>query len=454
MGSIGQLLRATGYSMSNQTSNMPIEITTLCLNERTTNMFEMFFRGPCRGRFRLAHHDQAQLAIIDLDTVGSDKALQRYRSDFPQKPVLGITVKNLAVDGIQLLKKPIKLQDLEKSILHIYEKWQQQSAPSPAQPSAPEPAPKEPFKHALSEPLAQPMESSDNALSLDADTHPLALLPEEQEATVSEAQATESKASTSSEKIANLKTRSATIAFENQKKLLHECCGSMPDIPPENPEAGEKLFYHPERYLQQIVQKAIAEAKREQKVAQLEIPGNGKLLILPQSQCIITSLNDRSLRLRTFLEAGAGDITMRLLDESEEQLKKGAAVTTPIDAFLWKLTLWSARGRLPEGTDLHQPLRLRRWPNFTRLLGIPQFLRIAAYWSETSDSLLHTVEILSIEQRFVFSFYSACLVLGLIEQTQDNSRSTPAKEGTQKKRKQQRSLMGRLLTHLRRGAGG
>jgi hypothetical protein len=86
------------------------------------------------------------------------------------------------------------------------------------------------------------------------------------------------------------------------------------------------------------------------------------------------------------------------------------------DALLWKLALWTYRGRLPANTHLADRVYLRRWPNLTRFLEIPHALRIAALWTEQSLSPIHVAEALRIPQRYVFAFYGAAYTIGLAGQ--------------------------------------
>ena len=50
------------------------------------------------------------------------------------------------------------------------------------------------------------------------------------------------------------------------------------------------------------------------------------------------------------------------------------------DALLWKVALWTARGRVPLGTPLDQPVYLKHWPDLNALTPLPQALRMAALW--------------------------------------------------------------------------
>ena len=122
-----------------------------------------------------------------------------------------------------------------------------------------------------------------------------------------------------------------------------------------------------------------------------------------------------------------------------------------LDNVLWKLSLWTSRGRVPYGTSLEAPVRLRKWPNLSRLMTVPQSLRIAALWIRQPTGLLDTAKKLGVPYRYVFAFFSACQSFGLVEQLKAEERKPssvaappPPAAVTQEKR----GLFGSLLKKL------
>ncbi len=84
-----------------------------------------------------------------------------------------------------------------------------------------------------------------------------------------------------------------------------------------------------------------------------------------------------------------------------------------VEAFLWKLALYTYRGHLPAGTDLNQPVYLRYWPNLTRFEPTPNAMRIASLLCRQPVPLAFIVRILNIPQKHVFNFYAAANAAGL-----------------------------------------
>ncbi|MES9905024.1 MAG: hypothetical protein ABW168_20400, partial [Sedimenticola sp.] len=229
----------------------------------------------------------------------------------------------------------------------------------------------------------------------------------------------------------------------------HGCCGSREDIDLADAKARKALFYYPEDYLQGAFEIATDLASSSGSAVKLKVRGGKTLFFLPQAGTVLSDVSDRLMRALCVQSGESGkDFVITKLKESEESLiadSKGEQCE--IDPLLWKVTLWSSRGRVPVGTDLEGVVELDNWPNFTRLMVIPEFMRITALITQGEHSLVTVTESLGIAQRYVFSFYSACCALNLVsvdasavaEKTGDRSVGD----------KKRHTMFGKILTHLR-----
>ena len=109
----------------------------------------------------------------------------------------------------------------------------------------------------------------------------------------------------------------------------------------------------------------------------------------------------------------------------------------------------AARGRIPLGTDPSTKVKLKHWPNLTRLQTFPNAMRIASLWSRQPVSLLESATVLGIPQRYVFAFFSAVQVLGLVETLDAESTNQGRLDGRPVSR--HRNLFRKILAHLRLG---
>ena len=122
----------------------------------------------------------------------------------------------------------------------------------------------------------------------------------------------------------------------------------------------------------------------------------------------------------TFAPLGGGDArvthhaggAMRAL---LERVRAHARSGYTLDAFAWLCALMSSRGRLPAGLDRAAPVRLRRWPNLTRLEPVPHAIELAAHWVAAPVSIEALTRTAGVEPRFVHAFHNAASALGLFE---------------------------------------
>jgi hypothetical protein len=125
-----------------------------------------------------------------------------------------------------------------------------------------------------------------------------------------------------------------------------------------------------------------------------------------------------------------------------------------LTTLLWQVALWSCRGRLLAGIDPDTPLRLRQWPNLTRLAPLPGALRIAGLWSRTPTSLRVAVSLLKMEPGPLCNFIAASHALGLLEQVGKreeaaNPAATVTRPATPPLPAARQSLLSRLLGRIK-----
>jgi hypothetical protein len=141
---------------------------------------------------------------------------------------------------------------------------------------------------------------------------------------------------------------------------------------------------------------------------------------------------------------------MTTLSETEiqQRLATDKLMAQSLDSFLWKMALWTSRGKIPKGADLSRNIVLLHWPNFTRLILTPHAMEISALWIAQPQSLLDTAKLLEIPQRYVFSFFSAaCAIkLAFIDRRQD--KRIPDTLATTSSDHAKRGLFKRLLARL------
>ncbi len=118
-----------------------------------------------------------------------------------------------------------------------------------------------------------------------------------------------------------------------------------------------------------------------------------------------------------------------------------------IEAFIWKVALWSSRGCLVKSIDLNTPVYLTSWPNFPRLENFPHAMRISALLMQKATIPNNIAKQLNIPQRYAFSFLSAIHALGIIRVSQRNVDQV-IESDTARKKVAPQSLLVKLLGRL------
>jgi hypothetical protein len=186
--------------------------------------------------------------------------------------------------------------------------------------------------------------------------------------------------------------------------------GQASDLDPNAPDTWYRAFYDPDEFFQGHLARAVSKAQSAGRPVALT--GVWGSWIIPPDNGPVRQLHrpDHHLRSLCVVTMSAADVRFELLDTDPAA---DAASTVTRDSLMWKVTLWTARGRIPKNTPLDEPVYLRHWPDLNSLLVTPDAMRIAALWLNHPISLQSLAAHLSVPQRHVFSFYSACAAIGL-----------------------------------------
>ena len=208
-----------------------------------------------------------------------------------------------------------------------------------------------------------------------------------------------------------------------EEGLATHYVGTMPDVDLENPRQLETVFYAPDNFLQGSIRRAVAHAREIGRPVKLTGPIGTVLLLDPRHDAAFPALTPNALRAQAQLPT-RGTVHMAPVETRDASLLSRIEAR-PLRSLEWDVALWASRGRLPFGTNIDAPIRLRRWPNLTRLVAPPEAIRIAGLWSRNTVTLRETVALLGVPQRYVFGFYSACAALGLV--AHPDPATTPAR---------------------------
>lgn len=195
------------------------------------------------------------------------------------------------------------------------------------------------------------------------------------------------------------------------------------------------------------LQKAVAEAERTRQAVKVSLMQKLLFVIDPNRRMIRVALDDEMLKRMCKRDFPDSAIDVRLVDGESPEV--GGFYFASTQALLWKVAAWTYSGKLPSDTNLNERVYLRHWPNLTRLLELPDAMRISALIAGQPMRLTHVSEALGIPQRHVFAYYSSANAIGLMGASK---RATdyliepppaPVEQGN-------RRLFGQVMRHLRR----
>ncbi|MCG7983076.1 MAG: hypothetical protein JAY90_10035 [Candidatus Thiodiazotropha lotti] len=358
----------------------PMGIALLGLSGKDQPMMEMFLKRQWSSQCVVVPDHLAKLCILDLDGFEGKDLLQKQQSQYTDRPLIVLSVRNASIDGARVLRKPLKIELLKQTIDICRSEILQNQIKIETPKSE-----KERIVRVL--PRSRPVQQNTGIA--------------------------ERNLIVSGKNIRRLSLPSAA----SQARIIQSTCGKSKHKDNNQLVITDRLdYYNHESNFQQILKNAIELSRSHKKPVHLVFQDNKSITLLPKSNQCLNAINDSKLKPRCLLKLNSDQVKIVISDYSESQLMMSCDTNPqPLDALLWKVSLWSSRGRLPLGTSEELNVGIRQWPNLTRMLAIPEFIRIAAVWSKNPISLTKTIELLRIETGYVYAFFSACHAVGLIQ---------------------------------------
>jgi len=344
-----------------------IKVTTHGMDNRSIKMLFLTIEKNYHGLIELVKSaDIADADIIDLDGSKSDTLLQNFQKNSKQHPTIFISIRHRDIKNAVFIRKPINIPILLKTIRELT------NGKSPEEINCNQPV------HSIA---AKQIKINTSVQKADAHTK------------------------TTANALSQRAADNSTTARVMKRSGLSDFAG---------------LYFNPDDYALGALLKAIDETRKLSSCIKLTCWNKPFIVFNPaRNEEILTNMSEGMLRnlgvMRTIGEElcieseilGAEEFSA-LLQTHRDSLR-----LFPAQAFIWKLTLLTARGRVPEGTDLMQPVYLQHWPNMTRLEPIPHGLQIAALWAKQPRPLLSMFAILGIPFDHILNLYSAANAIGL-----------------------------------------
>ncbi len=380
------------------------------MDPRSQKTMELFLKGPCRGVAVVSSETDAEIDVIDADFPTAGEILQQRRELTPERPIILLSLERVRIDNTYFVQKPVTAEQMLDTLDKIKPKPPQEAQPVATPPSEP-------------------------------DSPPKATEPANQEANPAVEPAVKSEPPPP-------KRRSALQMNEGGYTSF---LGTLTDIDFNDPEQLLQASYDPKHFFLGFVDSAYKVARAEGRALQLQSMWK-PLLIFPDTQQIWLDADEKQTRVLAGMEQSkllSNNVGLIPFDAETVRTLKSADKFQDMDAFLWKLALWTSKGRFPAGLDIKRPVFLKCWPNFTRLLIIPDALRIAALLAQGPRAPMDIIKVLNVRPEYVFAFISAGFSLGIIGQTTRRADELVAQDPPKTVKKP--GLLGKILHKLRGG---
>ena len=419
-------------------NNESITISFLGVDERSKSAYQLFFEQIKSVRYELIDdYRKAQLCLVDKDSYNIQQQYEELIQNYPQKYILVLSIveHSCAHNNEFFLQKPIKRDELQKLLNKVYGFISGKTVNKPGAPTNTQ------IKKTVEKISQKYIKKSDNLKHKD-----------------------------SGKQVSNVKdntvvsiNKTPKASTSNAGKLLkieHEeyYVGESPDIDINDSGQLNKAYYSPDKLLQSIMEQARIKSQQSGQIVQLNVL-NHIFYFDDKEQKVHSTAGPAVIRPLCFvchdIEASYEVKTSTFRDDLNFILQANKNRSTnkvkekhswSMEAFMWLITLWCSRGRVPEGCDLTQPVYLMQWPNLTRLEPIPHAVRIAALIYHQPRTLTDAAKQLGIEQRYVFAFFSACKTIGLSDISRRDVDKLFVTESL--KQHKNKSIMSKLLGKL------
>lgn len=192
-------------------------------------------------------------------------------------------------------------------------------------------------------------------------------------------------------------------------EMILQCCGSLSDVNLDEATERRRVYFSLDGLMLPWILRAVKTGNETNNIQQI-VGVPGALFYLPAEKAFLVGMDSDLLLQLTRTRFGFDELS--LLDkEPDQELPKGKRVAA--DELVWQLALFTARGRVSDSLSAEEPLLLAEIPDFERLLETPHARSIAELWQSQRLSARNVADMLSIPQRFVFSFLVAADAVGL-----------------------------------------
>lgn len=456
--------------MPGLTGQKALNVSLLDISPQNKAVLEFFFAGAGRRLFKVSNTTDADAFIVDFDIPNAKQNWEKVNSSL-NKPTMALAFYEPDADIIWL-SKPLTTQALSDAATKVQaqlsspKNTNKKSQRTTVQKTIDKDSAETHLKNKV--PTLPPIDAAPNAVQLKRKlsqarptidqknaapkikTAPInkPLIPPQ--TPVPNDKREEKPKIKQAETKPKVESNKPVISLEEKQKRWKKLCGDAEDIQNTSTWKNEVALYTPENYLISNLQSALRLAVQSQQMVQMKYQTATFYLIPKEAQAYCNiSINSDAFETICKTPVKTTDVVIHIMNSKEIEQAQATLNASPdklhdLEGLLWTSMLLTSSGKLNKNTDLKKRVILRDWPNFTRIETFPYVIRISALWSSEAFNMLEVAHNLQIPQRYVFAYYNAACVLGLMEHSPEKLKPrTQTKAPTNN-----RGLFSRLLKRL------
>jgi hypothetical protein len=398
----------------------PIRFDVIGAGERTRAALAMAFSNRARGICEFATGEEADAVIVDLDGVGARAEWSRYRHHHPDRPSVLMTAQECTVpERAIVLIKPIRIEALMSAVDDVRQRISSGNIDAPG--VIVRSTHREPSVKTARMPPATTANLDATVRSL-AHRRPNSVTSKKTDSQSRQAVTTAHVGAAPGEIPISQQRPARPATTGPLDPTFRDIVGAEKDVNCDDPEQMRMRFFDPEGTIVDWVRRAVARSESIRRPVNILVHERELITVSAADGIGTVMISEEILKANCTRRFVASQIALRdILDEQALTAMMVSGTPSSIEALLWRLALWTFQGRLPAGTPINERVYLRRWPNLTRLLPVPDAMRISALLVDQPLALPRIAEALSIPQRHVFAFYSAACMAGLASQAKRES---------------------------------
>lgn len=376
-------------------ANSKAVIDIVAPNSRAFNMLEFVLQQQGKGRFELGRGSRPDLAVVDFELGDAGTAFRKYRGKFPGIPAVLLLNKPEEYDALSatdrigaeyVLLKPFAVKDFVAKIDECL------GGVSAARPDTGSGVHRDRDAPSGSAGIQAKANASPDAVAGNS----VRSLPGK-ERTLPLQVGNAARPATRQRSWEPLENEEIAYSF-----------ALVPEIDMADESAVRGRWLKTGNRLLGHFNNAISHQFLSDAPISLSVPDGLAFHISPFAKAVAVTGDGASLIDLAKRELGEGEVLLGRSPVPPENRQN----QMEMEAFLWKLALYTYRGYLPEGISVNQPVYLKYWPNLTRFEPTPNAMRIASLMCRQPVPLAFVVRILGIPQMHAFNFYAAAHAAG------------------------------------------